>query len=267
MLGNLLAGNNNTFKDIKAFCMFIAYPRSGHSLYGALLDAHPSVAISHELNALQFMLNSPSREKLFRAILKKTSSYAKEGLKNEGYSYRVENQFQGSYKSLKLIGDKRGGRTSRMLSENFDLLNRFQDFVQIEVRLLHVYRNPFDNIASRSLGGKLHKKKFSADGLKSDIDKHFIQLAVNQKIREDRKFKVLDVKHEDFVSDPRTGLTKIAGFFEIELFQDWIEDCAAIVFDKPNKTRHAIPWNEEALQLIYDRISKYDFLRDYTFNN
>ena len=29
------------FDDLKTYCMFLGYPRSGHSLIGALLDAHP----------------------------------------------------------------------------------------------------------------------------------------------------------------------------------------------------------------------------------
>jgi hypothetical protein len=35
--------------QLRAFCLFIGYPRSGHRLIGALLDAHPDVAIAHEI--------------------------------------------------------------------------------------------------------------------------------------------------------------------------------------------------------------------------
>lgn len=36
------------FSHIENFCMFIGYPRSGHSLIAALLDAHPEVVMGME---------------------------------------------------------------------------------------------------------------------------------------------------------------------------------------------------------------------------
>ncbi|MBV6654043.1 MAG: hypothetical protein KI786_09830, partial [Mameliella sp.] len=40
------------YEKINKGIFFIGYPRSGHSILGALLDAHPQVALSHELDAL-----------------------------------------------------------------------------------------------------------------------------------------------------------------------------------------------------------------------
>jgi hypothetical protein len=34
------------FADVHAFCLFVGYSRSGHSLVGALLDAHPGITIA-----------------------------------------------------------------------------------------------------------------------------------------------------------------------------------------------------------------------------
>lgn len=45
------------FDGLETYCMFIGYPYSGHSLVGSLLDAHESMAISHELHALKFLDN------------------------------------------------------------------------------------------------------------------------------------------------------------------------------------------------------------------
>ena len=36
------------YDDLQAFCLFMGYTRSGHSLVGACLDAHPEAAIAHE---------------------------------------------------------------------------------------------------------------------------------------------------------------------------------------------------------------------------
>jgi hypothetical protein len=45
--------NAEYFRGIQTYCMFVGYPRTGHSLIGSLLDAHPRVVIAHELNALK----------------------------------------------------------------------------------------------------------------------------------------------------------------------------------------------------------------------
>lgn len=50
---NESSGNEELFGDLETYCMFIGYPRSGHSLIGFLLDAHPSMIIAHELHVLK----------------------------------------------------------------------------------------------------------------------------------------------------------------------------------------------------------------------
>jgi hypothetical protein len=43
------------FDQVQSYCMFVGHPRSGHTLIGALLDAHPHIVIAHELNALRYV--------------------------------------------------------------------------------------------------------------------------------------------------------------------------------------------------------------------
>lgn len=37
---------------IHTFVLFVGYPRSGHSLIGSIMDAHPNVIIAHEVKQL-----------------------------------------------------------------------------------------------------------------------------------------------------------------------------------------------------------------------
>ena len=37
------------FESVQTYVMFVGYPRSGHSLVGAFLNAHPAMMIAHEL--------------------------------------------------------------------------------------------------------------------------------------------------------------------------------------------------------------------------
>ncbi|KAJ7379389.1 hypothetical protein OS493_016626 [Desmophyllum pertusum] len=50
-----LSPSENLFKvydGVETFVMFIGYPRSRHSLVGAILDAHPEIIIPHEYDVL-----------------------------------------------------------------------------------------------------------------------------------------------------------------------------------------------------------------------
>jgi hypothetical protein len=54
-----------SFDDVGTYCMFIGCPRSGHTLIGAILDAHPNVVIAHELDALKYIRYGFGRLQLF----------------------------------------------------------------------------------------------------------------------------------------------------------------------------------------------------------
>ena len=99
--------------------LFIGYPRSGHSFVAALLDAHPHVVISHELNVLQIWRNSRNQKKgyseydMFKEILKNTKRTTKgEGFRsmnrtNKYYTLDVPGLYQGQYEDyIEVIGDK-----------------------------------------------------------------------------------------------------------------------------------------------------------------
>ena len=55
--------------------------------------------------------------------------------------------------SYKVIGDKKGGRTSKVLtnSSKMSILEEINQVVQVPMRFIHVTRNPFDNIATMML--------------------------------------------------------------------------------------------------------------------
>ena len=48
------------YDELRAFCLFMGYTRSGHSLVGACLDAHPEAAIAHEAKIFEYDDNKPT---------------------------------------------------------------------------------------------------------------------------------------------------------------------------------------------------------------
>ncbi|MHA1398649.1 MAG: hypothetical protein ACTSSF_13240, partial [Candidatus Heimdallarchaeaceae archaeon] len=143
------------FKNIEKYVMFIGYPRSGHSIFGSLLDAHPNIIISHEQNVLFYLKYHFSKNQLFSLILKNSRDFTKHGRKWEEYVYSVPNQWQGKFTQLKAIGDKKGGISSVMLQDNPFLIEKLQKRIRKKIYFIHVIRNPFDNITTMSLKHKI----------------------------------------------------------------------------------------------------------------
>jgi len=123
--------NRDLFDEVKTFCVFFGYSRSGHSQIGSLLDSHPNMLMAHEVDALKYFYFEFGRNQIFQLILENSSAFTKSGRQWNYYSYRVPNQWQGKFKDLQVIGDKKGeGTTLRFKKAPFLLQNLqkvFQD--------------------------------------------------------------------------------------------------------------------------------------------
>ena len=97
------------WNKVKLMVLFIGYTRSGHSLVGSLLDAHPNIIISDELRAFdaweRFSRKDKTRDHLFQAMYTNSVQMATMGeralgnckAKLGGYKYKVPNQWQGRF--------------------------------------------------------------------------------------------------------------------------------------------------------------------------
>ena len=137
------------FTQLETFCMFLGYARSGTSLLGALLDAHPNIVVAHELDVLKYVQVGFRKHQIFHLLLENSKAHAQCGRKATGYTYEVRDQWQGRYATLRVIGDKKGGKSSLRLRENPDLLNKLRNTIGLPLKVFHVVRNPYDNIATK----------------------------------------------------------------------------------------------------------------------
>jgi Sulfotransferase family len=252
--------DGQSFEDVETFCMFIGYPRSGHSLVGSLLDAHPNVVIAHELNVLECVEKSFERGRILQLVLENSRRVAKSGREWEGYSYKVPNQWQGRFERLQVIGDKKGGASTRILSSSPGLLCRLLDIIDTDVKFIHVVRNPYDNIST------MLKHRRRNQSLRSVIESYLSLCATNSKIRERvGRDRVFDLRHEALVEAPEELLGDLCGFLGLERKEDYLEDCASLVFDSPRKTRYGVEWDVGMIAAVQEGIGRHEFLRGYSY--
>lgn len=143
---------------IKTYVFFIGMARSGHSIVAAVLDAHPHIVISDELDVFTVVLNSSrpvSKSSLFNQIWSRCYRKAKTKLHDarKGYTLAVDGLYQGNYHLyIDVIGDKHGGKTTKLFLSNPVLFqshfNKLRTLIKLPIKVIHVIRNPYDNIAT-----------------------------------------------------------------------------------------------------------------------
>ena len=116
-----------TQKDVdgvQKFVFFVGYERSGHSIIGSMMDAHPDMIIAHEYHLFKnWRKQLMNKAYLFKALYSKSFADATKGLRraqanSKGYTLHMNNSWQGQFNHLKVIGDKSGGVTSRLYKQS-----------------------------------------------------------------------------------------------------------------------------------------------------
>jgi UDP:flavonoid glycosyltransferase YjiC (YdhE family) len=251
--------NRDDLAKLETFCLFIGYPRSSGTLFGALLDAHPDAVIANELDVLQYVDTPMTREQLLSRLVNRAVEFAAEGCKKDSYTYQVANQWQGRYRTLKVIGDKKNGMVSVRLNGALTLAGKLQDLLGIPVKFVHVFRNPFDNIATLSQN--------ESRSVPEAINLFFSMAASADKIRQEvGPGGMFELCQEDFIKSPQEQLRGLCGFFDLEATDDYLRDCAGIVFKSPHLSRSKVKWTRNQVDAITRLMAGFPHLKRYLEN-
>ena len=251
------------FEDINTYFMFIGYPRSGHSLVGSLLDAHPNMIVGHELNTLKYILAGFRRRQIYYLLLKSSQAYTERGRDWYGYSYEVPDQWQGRFEKLQIIGDKKGAGSTLALRSHPSLLKRLRKTLNISVKFIHAVRNPYDNISS--IYGIV---RIARPRLEDSIDYYFSLCETVSEIKKQLKSNdMFELRHEAFVDDPENLLIEICSFLGGNAPNDYLKECASIVTKPPRKTRYLPEWDNELIHTVKERMAEFPFLEGYSYED
>lgn len=241
---------------VEKYCVFVGYPRSGHSLVGALVDAHPDAAISHELDAMRYVQAGFRRSQLFALIVEKCRLDA--GDRRSGRDAQtVPNQWQGRLHQLRVIGDKKGGGTARAIRREPGLLTRLAELTGLPLVAVHVTRHPLDNISAMSITGR-----YGAT-LRDAIDAYFAHCEGVATAKQMLGDAVVDLRHEDLVARPEATLHGLCEVLGLAAHKSYLEDCASVVSPSLRRSREKVDWEPPLLQRVDDRMRAYDFLATY----
>ena len=78
---------------------------------------------------------------------------------------------------------------------------------------------------------------------------------------------LFDLRHESFIEDPQTHLRTLCEFLGQDAPDDYLDDCASVVFVSPNKSRHEMSWSSALIDTVQARIDRLPFLRGYSYES
>jgi hypothetical protein len=255
----LAARFRRDFAAIREVCLFVGAPKTGHSLVGALLDAHPRIVIAHEVDVLLLLRFGFRRRQIFALLLDNARRQAARGRGESGYDYVVPGQWQGRFERLAVLGDKHAEGTALRLLLFPQLWRRLERELG-RPRFVHVVRNPFDVIAS------LTRPVKRALDLSAATEYCFHLLSVLPEVRRRAgETHFVELRHEDLVASPRESVARLCGFLGEEAPADYLEACAARVFTAPRRARDGVEWTPARIRDVDERAARLDFLRGYDF--
>jgi hypothetical protein len=84
------------FANVRAYCLFLGTPRSGHSLIGEMLNAHRNAVIGHAFDVTRYLADGFGRNQLYWMIVRRDRKFThRRGSVGAGYDYAIPGQWQG----------------------------------------------------------------------------------------------------------------------------------------------------------------------------
>lgn len=251
-------------RGVQTFVTFLGHARSGHSIVGALLDAHPQIVLSDELDALRYVAARFDRDRVLALCLKVARDQNQRQRRKRGrggsvYSYAVPGQWQGRYGDLRVVGDSDAGRSVQRLDGDPAFLDRLRATMRgLDLRFIHVVRNPYDNIGTMMLR--------SGRTFESGLERYFGNWEKIERLRSRLEPGAIHtLRHENLVTRPQEELAALCGFLGVESPADYLEAAAGILFRGPSRTRDQVTWTDEQRRAIDEGIARFEGLAGYGF--
>lgn len=235
---------------------FVGYSRSGHSLVGSLLDAHPDAVIAHEMHALKHLARGADVDGVTRALRQNARIFQLTGRRYTGYDYVVSGQWQGVTRRLAVVGDKKGNGSARLLRRDPEALRGIMDRVPVPLQAIHVIRNPYDNIATKALR--------TGRSLAEAAAVYFANADKIAELRATERLPVHDLHLDELITQPRTVLAQLLETLNLDRdVPGYFDACAEILFATPNRTRDRVTWPEALVHHIESRLASLSFTQRY----
>ena len=210
---------------IRQFVLFVGHAHSGHSIIGAILDAHPLVAIANEVNIVNLIRKYKLSKIQIESILLhySFSGGKKKEWYNSEYKHNIEQSHQGETHIPHVIGDKKAGGTTRVLHVDYWVLSYIKSMYKDQLKVIFVNRNALDIVAAYSYYMKQKPCQFH-------VDRYFENLTVVKKIKNFLSpSSFIEVDQSKFIKNPHAETKRLFDFINIKTQKHEIDSWVAHV--------------------------------------
>lgn len=246
--------------EVTTVCLFIGHVKSGGSLVGAMLDAHPEIVMGDEVDLARLMKADIDGEAM---LVEFDRSARREALKGRvtarrlgGYSLQIGGWSQGASERPRVIGNSRPGPTTRYLSDTPGALRDVIDaFGGRRVVFLQVIRRPEDSIAAMVL-------RSGRDIVDAARD-HARQCERLSVLRSQLGESVHAIRYESLLYDCPGTLGRVLGFLGVDPSATYLAACSDLVDDGLVPESARVSWTRPALDVVEQSVHRFDFLAPY----
>ena len=267
--------SDDVIHGVKRFIFFAGYSQNGHNLVASMLDAHPHVIISHEYLLFEKWQVHPTEHSdkhwLFNTLYSKNRLLT--DTKGSIRNLIIPGSWQGQYDTfLSIIGDNSGWPTVEVFKRNkekfIDVYNQLKRTVQVPIDVIHVIRNPYDDIATMFL----HKRNATYDGNKQDsteaqILRFFEEVNSVVEMITTVHLSTIEVHNIDMITKPKITMRILCDRLRILCSEQLLQMCTHKIFSSEYKSRRLIKWTPHLIELVAKNIQKYDHLKRYSFTS
>ena len=272
-----------TLSQLTGFVQFVGFPRSGHSLVGALLDAHPQIAISHELDAMGLFAKGVPPRAVAALALRQAEAFRADGAWWNGLRYEVGGAPPRG--TPRVAGDKKGDWTSRWCALDPSLPERFRRASRVRTKYVLIARHPLDNVATMTLRlGRTYDqlridapREGFAEALAAAQAEGRIPSAASDEMIGDyaalcaateavrlrtRRGDWFCAAYEDLAASPARVLAALAAFLGVDADPRWL-DAAAAHLRPAGRSRGKLAWTPPQEQAVMALTRRYEWLEGY----
>ena len=278
-----------TIDGVKKFVFFIGYPRSGHSIIGSFMDAHPNMIIAHEFPLFKSLWNTRMPKNLIFNFLYKNSYdelvsgwRGEVNVKNKGYSLALTGLWQATFNDLKVIGNKHGGSTVQLYRQHpkafLGAMAYLKTTIKVPIHTIHVVRNPFDIIATQTLYMKTgirgvriaasEEEKFNNTKFLTEVAMDMLaRFSAASKLIKILDLPTLELQSEVLIKDPVHVMKSICGFLGVDCPEYYLKVCKEKTFSSSTKPRNTVVWPQSLIDVVRERLKDNPSFQHYTFSD
>lgn len=238
------------------FLLILGSGRSGSTILGAVLDAHPNMVVANETIESVNLWRRLDGTRILEGIFKNAEKQAFDASRSAVCGHK--SQWTPAQKQeIHVVGDKVWYPATLFLHGKYDLIPSLEERVGAPVTIIHACRNPFDVISS------MHLKSGAPIGDRIRWYSAHCEAvaAISGRMPEDR---FLHVHHEELIQRPSEVLQNCIRFLDLPFNQEYFERCKSMLFDSPRQSRHQVTWSPEDSARVRELTKHFSWLKIYS---